>query len=289
MRVALICNPVSGNGRSRHLAPRIERILKGEGHDVALHWTAGRGDATTWARERSAGFERILVVGGDGTLNELVNGLDDPGRVPLAQLATGTANLLAHDVAWPRKPRDVARMLEQGKIRRIDMGVAGQRRFLLVASVGFDAMVTRDIERNRTATLGYFGYARPVLRVLRTYRPLPLSVEVDDAPAVPGEWVVISNTRNYGGLFTMADRAAVDSGHLDVCVLRSAKIGRLIGVGLSGLTGGLSARDDVTYLTGRRVRIHSEQAIPFEIDGDYVGETPLEVELIPAAVPILVQ
>ena len=288
MRIALLCNPVSGNGRARRLAPRIETILIRSGHDVEIHWTAGRGDATDWARESAGGYERVLVIGGDGTLNEMLNGLEDPGRVPIAQLPTGTANLLAHDLGWPRDPARVAQMLETGTVRRIDMGLAGERRFLLVVSAGFDAMVTRDIERNRTTTLGYRGYARPVLRALGEYRPRRLTVEVDDAPAVEGEWVIVANTRNYGGLFTMADRARVDSGHLDVGVLKKAPIGKLIGIGVAGLTGGLSRRDDVTYLTGMRVRIDADQPVPLEIDGDHAGETPVEIELHPAAVPVLV-
>lgn len=288
MRIALLCNPASGNGRARRLAPRVETILERDGHAVEIHWTRGHGDATDWARESAAAYERVLVVGGDGTLNEMLNGLEDPGRMPIAQLPTGTANVLSRDLNWSRNPEQVARLLETGKVRRIDMGMAGERRFLLMVSAGFDAMVTRDIRQNRSTTLGYRGYARPIMRVMVGYRPQRVSVEVDGAPPVEGEWVIVANTRNYGGLFTMADRASVDSGHLDVGVLHDASIGRIAGVGLAGLTGGLSGRDDVTYLTGRRVRIDAKEPVPIEVDGDYAGETPVEIQVIPAAVPVLV-
>ena len=142
MRVALLCNPVSGNGRALRLAPEIETILERKGHQVDVYWTGKRGDAVEWARSSGGGYDRILAIGGDGTLNELINGLNEPFRTPIAQLATGTANLLAHDLHFPRDPRGAARMLETGSVRRIDLGLAGDRRFLLVLSAGFDAMVT---------------------------------------------------------------------------------------------------------------------------------------------------
>jgi diacylglycerol kinase family enzyme len=149
-------------------------------------------------------------------------------------------------------------------------------------------MVVREIARTRTATLGYWGYARPVLRALRGYVPPRITVEVDDRPAIEGQLVVVSNTRNYGGLFTMADRARCDSGHLDICVLSNGSIWGLVRAGVAGLTGGLSGRDDVAYITGSRVRVRAEEPVPYEVDGDAVGETPLEIQLRPAHVPFVV-
>jgi diacylglycerol kinase family enzyme len=129
---------------------------------------------------------------------------------------------LAHDLGLPRAPEPFARLVGTGAVRRLDMGLVGERRFLLVVSAGFDAMVVREIARTRSATLGYWGYARPIFRALKGYVPPRITIEVDDRPAVEGQLVVVSNTRNYGGLFTMADRARCDSGHLDICVLLGA-------------------------------------------------------------------
>jgi diacylglycerol kinase family enzyme len=179
-------------------------------------------------------------------------------------------------------------MVVSGPARLLDMGLAWRRRFLLVVSSGFDALVTQRIARQRTATLGYLGYAAPILGSLREYEPPRISVRVDDGPEVLGQLVVVSNTRNYGGLFTLADLARCDSGRLDVCVLRDASLAGLTRAAAAGLTGGLSARDDVLYLTGRRISIDSEPPMPVEIDGDHAGTTPLDVEVRPAHVPIVV-
>jgi diacylglycerol kinase family enzyme len=86
----------------------------------------------------------------------------------------------------------------------------------------------------------------------------------------------------------MADRARCDSGHLDVCILDNASIAGLVRAGLAGLSSGLSERDDVTYLTGSSIRVLSEEPVPYEVDGDYAGTLPVEIELRPAAVPIVV-
>jgi len=270
------------------LADRVTDLLRRDGHPVDVYWTAGPGDAAKRARECERSAERILAVGGDGTLNELLNGLSDPSRVPIAQLATGTANILAHELELPREPRGVARMLVRGGVRRLDMGLAGERRFLMVASAGFDAFVTRCIAERRTATLGYLGYAAPILGALRRYRPPRIAVRVDDRPVVEGQLVLVSNTRNYGGLFTMADLARCDSGHLDVCVLRDASLGGLVRAAAAGLTGGLSGREDVGYFTGRHIRIDAEDPVQVEIDGDHAGTTPLDIRVLAAHVPVVV-
>jgi YegS/Rv2252/BmrU family lipid kinase len=288
MRIALICNPVSGRGRSRRLESRLVRALEHEGHNVMFHCTRGPGDATDWTRDNGDAADRIVVLGGDGTLNEVLNGLEDPSKIPLSQLATGTANLLAHDLGLPGTPEAFARMVGDGIVLRLDMGLIGERRFLLVVSAGFDAMVVREIARTRTTTLGYLGYSAPILRALRGYAPPRITVEVDDGPAVEGQLVIVSNTRNYGGLFTMADRASCDSGHLDICVLSNGSIWGLVRAGVAGLTGGLSGRDDVAYITGKRVRVRTDEPVPYEVDGDAVGETPLEIQLRPAHVPFVV-
>jgi YegS/Rv2252/BmrU family lipid kinase len=288
MRVQLIANPVSGRGRSRRLVACVTDLLRSGGHRTEVFWSRGPGDARENAGRLGSGVDRILVVGGDGTLNEVLNGLADPTRRPIAQLATGTANILAHELALPRDPEGVARMVSAGPVRRLDMGLAGERRFLMVASAGFDAMVTRRIALSRTATLGYLGYAAPILGALREYEPPRISVRVDDRPAIEGQLVLVSNTRNYGGLFTMADLARCDSGRLDVCVLRDGSLGGLARTAAAGLTGGLSRRDDVEYLTGRRIRIDSSQRVPVQIDGDHVGQTPIDIGLRPAHVPVVV-
>jgi len=235
-----------------------------------------------------AAVDRLVVVGGDGTLNEVLNGLQDLGAVPLCQLATGTANILAHELRLPRNPEALADLVERGDLRGLDVGRVGDRRFLMVVSAGFDAMVTEEIRRTRTGTLGYAGYLLPIARVLRRYRAPQLSVSVDGKEPVCGGLVVVSNTRNYGGLFTLADRAQVDSGHLDVCVLTRASLFGLLGTAAAALRGGVSRRKGVVYLTGREISVESAELVSTQVDGDYFGSTALRIGLEPDRVRFVV-
>jgi diacylglycerol kinase family enzyme len=188
----------------------------------------------------------------------------------------------------PRHPGQTAGLVETGVVRRLDMGTLGQRRFLALASAGFDAMVTQDLCTRRRGVLGFTGYIPPIVRMMCRYRAPHLEVCVDAGPPCRGAMVVVSNVRNYGGLFRVTDRARCDSGHLDVCVLHRGAIPNLCAYALSALRRGLSHRRDVTYLTGRTVRIESGDAVPIEVDGDFVQTTPAEIGLQPALVPMVV-
>ena len=287
VEVLLVANPISGRRRGPARVRELAETLVRRGHAVELRFTRGRGDATACAREADPGLERLVVAGGDGTLNEVLNGLADPAKIPLAQLPLGTANLLGHEFDLPRAPEACADLVERGRIRRLDLGLLGERRFLAVASCGFDAMVTAALER-RSGALGYRGYLAPIWRTLRTYRPPELRVTLDGGAPIPGALVVASNVRNYGGLFTVAEHAAPDSGVLDVCIFASATIPDLVRYALAGLRARISRLRGVTCATARRIEIESAEPVPIEVDGDACGTTPARIEVVPRCVPFVV-
>jgi YegS/Rv2252/BmrU family lipid kinase len=288
MKVLVICNPISGGGRACGLAKRLQDLLEDRGHGVELFLTSAAGDARARASRVDSEVDRIVSVGGDGTLSEVLNGLVDPTRVPFTQLATGTANLLAHDLNLPYDAEGVARLLEHGTVRRLDLGLAGDRRFLMVVSSGFDAMVTLEAQGSRSGTMNYARWLPSIIKVLREYEPPQFTVTVDDRKPIEGQLVIVSNVRNYGGLFTVADRAVCDSGYLDLCVLTQAALPGLVRALVGGLTGGLSRTQGVVYVQGRQIGITSRQPVPVELDGDPFGTTPIEITVKPRQIPIVV-
>jgi diacylglycerol kinase family enzyme len=289
MKVLVVVNPIAGGGRAARGAERLVQLLEGRGHAVERFSSRSPEETVERVRKREADgdLERIVVAGGDGTVNDVLNGLDDPSRIPLAHLAYGTANMLARELRIPSDPDALAALVESGGFRRLDLGTAGQRRFLMVASSGFDAMVTRAVSRTRRGTLGYPGYVRPILRALREYRAPRLRVTVDGAEPLPGALAIVSNIRNYGGILSVADRARPDSGVLDVCVFSGERVGDLVRYGLAGLLRRVSRLPDVHYRTGRRIAIESEEPAAVQIDGDYRGTTPLSIGVEAAVVPVL--
>ncbi|MGH0034895.1 MAG: diacylglycerol/lipid kinase family protein [Myxococcota bacterium] len=298
MKVLVLSNPVAGKGRGERAARVLVERLEARGHGVERFDTHGPGDARRRAAERTASLgpsDRIVVVGGDGTLNEVVNGLPDPGRVPIVQLAVGTANMLARELGWPRRLRALAALValvEEGEVRRIDLGrigPGGGQRFVMNASCGFDAMVTRRIREARRGTLGFRGYVRPVLGVLRRYQEPRLRVRVDDDPPREGALVLVSNLRNYGGLFRFTERARCDSGHLDIRLFHRARPVDLVRYGCAGLLRCSAGLRGSEALAARRVRIESatREPVPVQLDGDAWGTTPVEIEVAPAALAVV--
>ena len=288
MKVLVIGNPISGGGEARSKIEVLERELTARGHVVEVFLTQKAGDAAERAGRIEADADRLVVAGGDGTLNEVLNGLPDPGRLPIAQLPSGTANILAHELGFPTDPAGTAEMVDQGEVRHVDLGRVGARRFLMVVSAGFDALVTQHISEHRSGKLGYRGYVKPVLEVMKGYVPKTLWVSVDDEPALACEGFIASSTRNYGGLFRISDEARPDSGLLHVCLVEKASIGNIIELGIAGLLRGVAKHPGVVYRTATRLAVFSDEPVPVEIDGDYAGTTPIAVDLRPGAVPILV-
>jgi len=288
MKTLVIANPIAGGGKGQRLANALTMQLRKRGMDVEMFLTSGTGDAFRRAQSLGDPLDRIVVVGGDGTLNETVNGLNHPSRTPIAQLPVGTANILAHELRLPRRPDKVAAMVATGHVRQIDHGLANGTRFLMVASAGFDAMVTRAVKQRRQGSLGYKGYIVPIVQTLYRYRSPSLRVCLDEGQPITGAMVIVGNTRNYGGLFSVTDRAQCDSGHFDVCVFPNGSPAALGLYALAAAGRRVSRLRNVVYRTARHITITADRPTPVQIDGDYFGQTPIEITIQPAAVPIII-
>jgi len=289
MRVAVIANPVSGRGRGRQAAELLATALLGRGHKVELRITRAPGEAAALAAELDPDTERIVVAGGDGTLNEVVNGLPDPARIPLAPLAVGTANMLARELRLPKQPEALVRVLERGSVERMDLAVANGQRFVGVAGVGFDAWLTQAVQQHRGRRLGFSGWVLPILRTLWHYQQPQLRVCVDDGPCLASGFVVVANLANYGGLFRVAPAAGPTSGDLQLCVLGRARVREIARLVWPAMRGRIATCRGVQMLSAQRVRIVAEGVpVPVQLDGDPAGTTPLEVQLLPRALRVVI-
>lgn len=265
------------------MAGCLVELFETDGPD-AVQRRLGAADA------RLDAVQRIVAVGGDGTLNDILNALPDPRRIPIAQLGLGTANCLARELGLPRNPTGLAALVVGGALRRIDLATANGRRFFGNASCGFDARIVHRIAATRRGTLGMKAYVRPALESLRGYREPQLAVQLEDGEVVRGGLVIASNLRNYGGIFSLSETAACDSGTLELVIFERARIWDLVRLPLAGALGRLQNARGVVYRRTRRATIVSEGAepVPVQVDGDARGATPLDLSLEPRAVPIVV-
>lgn len=286
MRVLIIANPIAGRGGGAAAAEALYRELSRRDVLVDRVITRRAGDAFT--RAQTPGLDCVAVVGGDGTVNEVVNGLKGLAA-QLAIFPVGTANVVAWELGVPPEAGAVADLIVGGVGRVIDAGRVGSRRFLLGAGAGLDAAVVERVHRLRGKRLSYLSYVRPVLAVVCARSYAKLTVTVDGARISEGaEYAVIGNCRCSAGVLAVTPQARLDDGLLDVCCVRDLGLARLARLALATRRKGFSERRDLTYVQGREVTLAPAGAdrVAFQVDGDPAGELPVTVTVEPGAVRV---
>ncbi|MBX3461532.1 MAG: diacylglycerol kinase family lipid kinase [Planctomycetes bacterium] len=279
-RLLLIANPIAGGGRSRQLAPALAAALQARGLAAQVHWTTGAGDAG--ARAAAAGpepWDGLVAVGGDGTLNEVLNGMPDPTR-PLGVLPVGTANVLALELGLPRAPAAVAAMLAHGHTRALAIGTAGDRRFLLFCGTGLDGAVVHRLAAVRTGTLGKRKWLGPILHVVRRWPRFALAATFPDGTRLDGlHSVLVTRVRNYGGVVRLVPGIDAGDGLLHVLCFRQRSRRAWLWLGARAFVGRLRPGPDLLVHATTAVRIDGEA--PVQIDGDAGGHSPIDIGLLP--------
>lgn len=277
-RLILIHNPAAGQRRRRRLE-QILALLRAHGCSVELRPTAGPGDAERLsAAVTAADCDVLVVAGGDGTINEAVNGLVRAGHAvpPLAVLPVGTANVLAAEIGLPFAPRAVARCIAEGRPRRVHLGRANGRHFVLMAGVGLDARVVAEVSLPLKKLAGKVAYVAETLAQLARYRCTPCTVTVDGA-AYQADSVVACNGRFYGGHFVAAPKGCLESAGFEVCLLTGAGAWNALRYGAALVLGRLPLLPDVRIVAGRDIVIEGEPGAPVQGDGDIVARLPVRI------------
>lgn len=296
MNALLIFNPVAGSGRPAEELARIEAAL---GPLVSQRITTqGPGDAEAAARAAVGVFDAVLAAGGDGTINEVVNGLlaanpADGPSLALGLVPLGTQNVFAHELGLPRGNLDaVAALLRVGKTRAIDIGQAGTRRFALMAGFGFDAAVVAEVAKPVKELIGPAAYAFATLGALAKYRSTSLRLTLDGEEVLTEAFVVVvANAASYAyRQIKMAPFASLDDGWLDVCVFERPLLDKFgFATQILALLARRHLRDPrVRYYRARRIRIESDPPIMGQLDGDTFAPTPLDIEILPRALTVFV-
>lgn len=286
-RFAAIVNPISG---CQDMLPRVRTIVRaverlGGRLDVLV--TQGPRHATQLASELGGEVEAVLVVGGDGTVGEVLNGLAG-SRVPMLILRTGTENLLARELGMPTDPEQVTDTLLRGEPYAADVGVINGQRFLAVAGIGFDAECVVRMNPTRRGHITHGDYFWPIWRTFWEYRYPVLRVEVDGVRIFEGRgFVLIGNIARYSAGLRMLMKARNDDGLLDVGVFPCASRGAMFGHACRAFIRRHVGRGGMLYRQCRTTRISSDEAVPIEVDGELGGHLPAECSVQPGAVSFL--
>ena len=209
-----------------------------------------------------------------------------PG-LPLAVLPLGTENLLATSLRIPTSGRAMARIVATGTERRFDVGLIGQRRFVMCAGVGLDAAIIQAVHNSRTGHITKWSYAWPILRLFLTYRPEELVLRDESGAEHRGRQILIVNQPRYAMGLSWAPDAAGDDGWLDVRVFVQSSLPWLAWYLWRAWCGVRGRQSGVIHLRVRRATITSVQPAPVHVDGDPAGVTPIEVEVLPGNLTLL--
>jgi diacylglycerol kinase (ATP) len=297
-RALFVYNPVARR------APSLDRLrdavawLETQGWETSLEGTTAAMHATELAREAARkDYDVVVACGGDGTVSEVANGLAGSSTA-LAVVPGGTANVWAKEVRIPRNPLAATRVIAEGERRRIDLGLActeGQlacggshRYFLLMIGVGLDGLVVGTVPDGLKRRLGAGAYVLHGLRHLLSYRSRPTHLVLDGQPTERELfWMVVGNTRSYGGVVNLTHQAVADDGRLDLCLFSGHGLPRLIACGLRILVGRHHRAGNVLYRAVESVEVR-EPALPVQADGEYLGETPMSFRAVAGALHVVV-
>jgi diacylglycerol kinase family enzyme len=314
-RASVIFNPSSGGGRGQAVAALVERGLANRGLDVGSHATQAPGDATALAGRLAPQSDVIVAVGGDGTINEIVNGMAAAGvigtagvsprvapqaapeatlpsghRCLLGVVPAGTVNVFAVELGLPRVVGQACAVIAAGRTRSLDLGKVNGHRFTLMAGAGIDALTVRNIDPRAKKRFRELAFVGAGLTKGLTGRPPEFLVRVDDNE-YHSTFFVAGNCRYYTSRLSMTPDADPADGILDLMLFAGTTRASLLAFWAAIPTGLHVRNPDATWLRATRAELlplRDDDTVWVQTDGEPAGRLPAVVEIESHALEVLV-
>lgn len=284
-RILVIFNPAAGKTRRTKL-DAVVNATAALGCMVRVVETTAPGHGEVLAREAALDqWDVIAAGGGDGTVNEVINGIKGKA-IALGVIPLGTANVLADEIGLDRGVDSVARALALGPVRPIRLGLANGRRFMMMAGAGFDANVVATVSPALKKRLGPLAYVWQAGVVGFTGK-LGLSTVTIDGVRHQSASAVACNGRRYGGPFVAAPQASLSDNSFQVLLMRGRNWFSFFRYGLGLMLSKVDAWWDVDIVTGREVIIEGLEGQPVQADGDIITALPVRITVDPDAVMLV--
>lgn len=268
----VIVNPAAHSTRADRLRQRVEQLTRG----AAFCVTTRGGEAEQIARRAAKeGFARIVAAGGDGTINEVVNGIAG-SEAALGILPIGTMNVFASELGLPAN--DLGRcwdVIRRGKTRLVDLPHANGKHFIQLAGVGLDAQVVQETSLAFKRNFGPLSYLVSAAQIASRIPPR-LRIESENCITEEGSFVLVGNGRLYGGPFPFFKNALTNDGLLDVLVFKRLTYLEIIRYLQDVIFSSRITAPEVEYFQTRALRVTSDDEVPVEVDGEVVGYCPIE-------------
>ena len=272
-KIAIIFNPKAGSG-GRTLLKRIMQKLS-SANKVELFETKAKGDATEIAKRESEYFDIIVVAGGDGTINEVINGIDLNKKLGIIPL--GTANVLAIEAGIKNDVQSICALIEQATAQRIYIPTINNKKFLLMTGIGYDADI---IHHTNPYLKKIFGKATFVfLGLMEWFKLKKYTITVEaDQHVVTGNWVLITNAKHYAGPYKITNSTTIFQDNIVCYVFNNlSRIDILYYIFLILFYGDLNKSKKITKIISKNIKISSLDKINVQCDGEKYGTLPVEI------------
>jgi diacylglycerol kinase (ATP) len=281
---------MAGTGRRADFPALLQRYFGGvAGTDYLLRPTERPGHATELARAAAqAGCRLVVAVGGDGTVNEVGQGLLGQPGAALGIVPRGSGNGLARHLGVPLSLPAALRRLHKPTFKRMDVGTINGQPFFCTAGLGFDAHVSQYFAQ--AGSRGLSTYLRVTMREYGNFRPVPVEVETNGQTIVTDCYVLaFANASQYGNNAYIAPQANIQDGLLDMCLINALPPCRAVQVVLGMALGTMPRTGGAAYRHTRHATVRAAAPLGYHIDGDYLGHaTEFEVGLLPLALEVAV-
>ncbi len=287
MPLALLINPSSGGGRALKLLPRVEQALDQRRAGFRVQRTKSLEHGVDQALASVEAGELPVVVSGDGLIGA-IGGAMAGAETPLGIIPAGRGNDLARVLGIPDDPEAAVEALLGGETRKIDVGEVNGRRFLGIASVGFDSEANRVANETRLLR-GSLVYALAAIRTLIRWKPGRFTVRVDDERyRFTGYSVSVANNRAFGGGMFIAPDAELDDGEFDIVTV--GEVGKLRALGsMPRVFKGTHVEQDwVRVFRARHLELSASRPYPVYADGEHISDLPASLRVLPRALSVIV-
>lgn len=289
MSILFIVNPTAGKGKAKTLVPLIENeCIRGK-VDYVIKYTAAPGDGTSvavWGA--NAGFKRIVAVGGDGTVNEVLNGIAGTS-VALGVIPGGSGNDFIRSI---NKHREMEKILDDninGKIVKSDIGICNGKYFINVASSGFDAQVVMETINAKKIFSGSLAYIVALIKTIFMYKGSKMSIKIDEVQFDDNTLLVaVANGRYYGGGMLPAPKAQIDDGYFNICHIKQVGKLKMLVLFPKFIKGKHENIKEVSMFKGRKIRIEANVELPVNVDGETFYSRQIEFEIIQDGINIII-
>lgn len=294
----LIINPHACSGRNSQRMKEITDFFAYRKKSLDVAPTQSTRHATELAKKARKKYKIVIAAGGDGTINEVINGLAG-GTARLGIIPIGTENVLAYELGVPTTILNACDVILAGRTKTIDLGLANKRYFVLMAGIGFDAQVASQVRPELKKMLGSMAYPLTGLGTLFRYKPQKLFIKLDNQVMErTGYFVVVGNAKYYGRVISLktftrrsqvTPYADISDGYLDVCIFKNTDLVSMFRYVLEASIGNITTIPHIEYFKAKHIHIRSgKEPVLAHVDCEVIGTTPQDISVAPQVLKVIV-